>query len=439
MLELVSKLIVNTAFIIMLTILYGYLDNRNLDINLKNIVFMILGIVMISIMSFGLSKWPELLIKYMINLILFKLIYEDKLSKSLICTFLVYILFIIGEFLFGIIFVLLLRIDQKFLTETIQGYLFSNFMILIISLVLIRSKKIKSNLNNIVEWYMGKETFNTAVITTLGIVTLCFLLYKNYLRIESFFSFVLTSIFLIGVLIFIIGYFKEKTDNNKLTTEYDQLIDYVKTYEEMIEEKSKNQHEYNNQLILIREMLGTRNKKTKEYIDGILSSEKGLDESNWLNKFKNIPNGGLKGLIHYKVSEMLKKGIKVYIDINENVNTKKINKYLKDNLSDVSKIIGVYLDNAREAALESNDKYIIIEAECNEGQLDFSISNTYKGDINLNKIDSMGYSKKGKGRGYGLSLVKDIIDRRDDIEQYREFNGIYFVQKIIFKYKKNKT
>ena len=183
-------------------------------------------------------------------------------------------------------------------------------------------------------------------------------------------------------------------------------------------------------------MLGTRNKKVREYIDQLLSIENEQSKGNWLTKIKNIPNGGLKGLIHYKIVEIQKKKIKLYIDINENVNNKKTNKYLRDNLNDISKIIGVYLDNAREAALKSKEKYIIIEAECNKDNLDFSISNTYKEGINPNKIDNAGYSKKGKGRGYGLSLVRDIISKRDDVEQYREFNGIYFVQHICLKYKK---
>ena len=107
------------------------------------------------------------------------------------------------------------------------------------------------------------------------------------------------------------GYLVERTNNTKLAMEYDQLLDYVKTYEEVIEEKSKNQHEYNNQLILIREMLGNRNKKVREYIDQILSIENEQSKDNWLNKIKNIPNGGLKGLIHYKIVEMQKKKIKL--------------------------------------------------------------------------------------------------------------------------------
>lgn len=440
MLEWISWFIIGTIYNYFYCCIYSEFNRKEkFKLNGTNItICLFISFLYCVSLSFE-TKIIMILFKFLLTIILFKIINKDKLSKVLINAFFIYIIFAVGEMLFAIIFVMLLNVNQEFIQNNYIGILFANISILMIVLCFIQVPFIKKIITKIIEWYTNQKFINNVVLIILGLLMMFFFILYNYEKIESKEIFFLNNMFFVGVIVFIISFFKEKTENNKLTTEYDQLIDYVKTYEEMIEEKSKNQHEYNNQLILIREMLGTRNKKIKEYIDGILSSEKGLDESNWLNKFKNIPNGGLKGLIHYKVSEMLKKGIKVYIDINENVNTKKINKYLKDNLSDVSKIIGVYLDNAREAALESNDQYIIIEAECNEGQLDFSISNTYKGDINLNKVDSMGYSKKGKGRGYGLSLVKDIIDKRDDIEQYREFNGIYFVQKIKFKYKKNKT
>lgn len=436
MLELSSKLLVNSFFVLVFTLLYGKYVSKKLKIDIKVVFLIFLAILLITTMSFKINKLAELSFKYITLLFLFKILYKESFSKTIICTFLMYIMLIFGELLFSIIVVLILQIDQDFLKQTIEGYLFSNFLILFFMIILANNKKISKILNEIIDWYINKQVFYAAFLTTLGMIITCYLLYKNYLKIKSVSSFTLTSIFLFGILVFIVGFFKEKTNNSKLISEYDQLLDYVKTYEEVIEEKSKNQHEYNNQLILIREMLGTRNKKVKEYIDQILSIENEQSKGNWLNKIKNIPNGGLKGLIHYKIVEMEKKKIKLYIDINENVNNKKTNKYLRENLNDISKIIGVYLDNAREAALKSKEKYIIIEAECNKDKLNFSISNTYKGGINLSKIDNAGYSKKGKSRGYGLSLVHDIINRRNDVEQYREFNGIYFVQHVCLKYKK---
>lgn len=437
MLELSSLFIIGIIYNYFYCYIYSRFNNKEkFKINKTNILICLLISFLYCLVLTFETKEIMVIFKFILTMLLFKIVYNDNLSKLLINSFFIYVIFAIGEMFFAIIFVMLLNIDQTFVQTNFIGIIFANVSILVIVLILINFHFIEKNIVRIIEWYKNKKIVNNIILIFFGLIMMFFFIFYNYLKIESKEIFFINNAFFISVIIFIISFFKEKTDNARLSSEYDQLLDYVKTYEEVIEEKSKNQHEYNNQLILIREMLGNRNKKVREYIDQILSIENEQSKSNWLNKIKNIPNGGLKGLIHYKIVEMQKKKIKLYIDINENVDNKKINKYLTDNLNDISKIIGVYLDNAREAALKSKEKYIIIEAECNKDKLNFSISNTYKGGINLSKIDNAGYSKKGKNRGYGLSLVHDIISKRDDVEQYREFNGIYFVQHICLKYKK---
>ncbi len=437
MLELSSWFIIGIIYNYFYCYIYSRFNNKEkFKINKTNILICLLISFLYCLVLTFETKEIMVIFKFILTMLLFKIVYNDNLSKLLINSFFIYVIFAIGEMFFAIIFVMLLNIDKTFVQTNFIGIIFANVSILVIVLILINFHFIEKNIVRIIEWYKNKKIVNNIILIFFGLIMMFFFIFYNYLKIESKEIFFINNAFFISVIIFIISFFKEKTDNARLSSEYDQLLDYVKTYEEVIEEKSKNQHEYNNQLILIREMLGNRNKKVREYIDQILSIENEQSKSNWLNKIKNIPNGGLKGLIHYKIVEMEKKKIKLYIDINENVNNKKTNKYLRDNLNDISKIIGVYLDNAREAALKSKEKYIIIEVECNKDKLNFSISNTYKGRINLSKIDNAGYSKKGKNRGYGLSLVHDIISKRDDVEQYREFNGIYFVQHICLKYKK---
>ena len=63
----------------------------------------------------------------------------------------------------------------------------------------------------------------------------------------------------------------------------------------------------------------------------------------------------------------------------------------------------------------------------------FSLSNNYKDKINISEVDMKGYTTKGFGHGYGLSLVKDILSKNDVLTQKRELNGIYFVQKLYIK------
>lgn len=436
MLELSSWLVIGIIYNISHCYLYKKLNNDEFNFNIRLILSCIIIAIINTVVFVNLDWLLNVVIKYIVMVFMIKYIYNDPIDKIFISTLLIYILFSVGEMIFVIIFIKLLNLDFDFFKFNYIGIIITNIAIFFFAYTIVAFKKIKKFMQEIVKWYINKSIINIIFISVLSIILIFNFIYQNYYNPLYKQNGLLIYIFYVSILIIIIWFLKEKTDNNRLTSDYDQLLDYVKTYEEVIEEKSKNQHEYNNQLILIREMLGTRNKKVREYIDQLLSIENEQSKGNWLTKIKNIPNGGLKGLIHYKIVEMQKKKIKLYIDINENVNNKKTNKYLRDNLNDISKIIGVYLDNAREAALKSKEKYIIIEAECNKDNLDFSISNTYKEGINPNKIDNAGYSKKGKGRGYRLSLVRDIISKRDDVEQYREFNGIYFVQHICLKYKK---
>ena len=378
----------------------------------------------------------KMLINVIFNVIALKYIFREKNSKLIMTTLFLYIVYAITEIIFTLIFVYIVPIELHFWTDNVLGIIIANLVVVLVTILIFKINKVQKFVKDIISWYLTKGILNDILVISLVITTLLFFIKQNYQEIENINDFLFLLIFFFGVVIFITGYFKEKTNNNKLTSEYDQLLQYVKTYEEVIEEKSKNQHEYQNQLILIKEMLGARNKKVRDHISELLEIEDQTEKYNWLNKLKNIPNGGLKGLIHYKITEMMKKDIKLYVDINDNVNNKRINKYLNDNLHDISKIIGVYIDNAIEAAVDSKQRYIIIEAMIENNKLDFSVSNTYSGTIDFNSIDKEGYSKKGKGRGYGLSLVQDIINRRKDIDQYREFNGIFFVQKTTFQYKK---
>ena len=47
-------------------------------------------------------------------------------------------------------------------------------------------------------------------------------------------------------------------------------------------------------------------------------------------------------------------------------------------------------------------------------------SNNYIGNIDTNKIFDNGYTTKGRGHGYGLSLVRDIVKNNTILENKTE-------------------
>ena len=43
------------------------------------------------------------------------------------------------------------------------------------------------------------------------------------------------------------------------------------------------------------------------------------------------------------------------------------------------------------------------------------------------------YTTKGKGHGYGLPVVKDIISKNENLRIAREINGDYYISKLYIK------
>ena len=408
----------------------------NICINKKCIIMNIISAVLfflIQYFNFGVFR-P--FITMFIFFIIFKIYYNIGFSKTLIgvfSVFSVFLLFCISELLYGIILSFFLSIDIDKIMQNAWVYMLSNIIILINSIIFSKMAHVYKLLNHIISWYKESEFKRLIIFSFLGLVVITYILYNNFVNVLPLSILAFTNIFCIGVFVFVIGFFFEKSNNNKIAIEYDQLLSYVKVYENEIEEKSKNQHEYNNQLIIVKNLISPKNKKAIRYINKQLNAETESEDRSWLAKLKYVPQGGLKGLIYYKIQEMLKNNITIFVDISPQLqevnNNENINKYLED----ISKVIGVYLDNAIQAVNELPEKYIILEFYLEDNYIVFSLSNNYRNKINFDEVDIEGYTTKGYGHGYGLSLVKDILSKSDILTQKREMNGIYYVEKLYIK------
>ena len=130
---------------------------------------------------------------------------------------------------------------------------------------------------------------------------------------------------------------------------------------------------------------------------------------------------------------MKKKKIKTYINVSSELRSNKLWKTCDNNLQQVSKVLGVYLDNAIEAAELTKEKMITLDVYLDNDSIVFEITNSFNGTINIEKIDEKGYSTKGNGHGYGLALVNDIITKSEYLNQSREINGNYYIQRLYIK------
>ena len=78
---------------------------------------------------------------------------------------------------------------------------------------------------------------------------------------------------------------------------------------------------------------------------------------------------------------------------------------------------------------------MIVEFKCTEEQIIFQISNTYKGTIEIEKMNQERFTTKGKNHGYGLSIVRDILIRNKRLTKENEINGMFYVQRLIIDIK----
>lgn len=158
-------------------------------------------------------------------------------------------------------------------------------------------------------------------------------------------------------------------------------------------------------------------------------------ESYIIKNMKNLPKGGLKGLIYYKLGYLNEEGIKVILSINENIRKMPYMKIKPDLNKDILKIIGVYLDNAVEAAVESKQKEISLEMFYEKGIFTFILSNTYSGKITIDPLERKYKSHKGKNRGYGLLLVDKIMKNNKNISRHTEVVNNFYIQYLYVDFK----
>ena len=117
---------------------------------------------------------------------------------------------------------------------------------------------------------------------------------------------------------------------------------------------------------------------------------------------------------------------------------KRIDEMSSNSSSDlICKIIGVFIDNSIEAVKSLEEKNINIELYIKNKNLCIKVSNNYKGNIDISKISDEGYTTKGKGHGYGLSLVNNIVKNNNLFENRTEISKNVFSQILIIKIKKH--
>ena len=152
--------------------------------------------------------------------------------------------------------------------------------------------------------------------------------------------------------------------------------------------------------------------KLKEYISEIIKEQKSVIDNKMVRNIDKLPSG-LKGLVYYKLANL---DNKILVDLSVSGEIKKFNNIEPKKSKDILKIIGVLLDNAIEAVENADEKYIELNFDIKNNKLKFELLNSYKGNVTIKNVLTAGFSTKGNNRGYGIPLIKDIVNKNKDFE-----------------------
>lgn len=401
----------------------------------KSITFTIIVIIIMSLMHtlivFNTTGILITIFTFLFYIYANKLLFDVNIKKNIFLIIIYAIMLLIPDMLSLLICTKLLGMTKEYCYEIFAGSFLSNLMVstlMILITIIFRTlldQLMKLKLEN------NKRIIVISGVTLLSVGFIFFQFINSYEFSNNILIYVLIISFFIIVLINLI---RERIENDNMKERYDKLLEFMATYEKEVEEQRILKHENDNNLITIKSKIIDKDneKEIVSYIDELLNVNTKFKHQKYA-KFGYLPPNGLKGLFYYKTDEAEQKGIKVSINISKDINKSVISNLDAKHFKLLGNIVGVFLDNAIEASLNSNDKKMGIEIYKNKKNVEILISNSYSNKVDTKKLGFISYSTKGKKRGHGLLLVNSIVRSNKIFENEKIITDNLFTQKLIVK------
>ena len=309
--------------------------------------------------------------------------------------------------------------------------LLANVFISLLAIILINISLVKKTIYKIIKLFNKNKKLINYLYVFLVILYLVVL--KNGFEFLLKSNYYINLLFMASIILIIVIIIKNELKYEQMNEINKQMLNYVTKYEKIITEQGKVNHEFKNQLMVIRGYAQMNSPKLIEYLDSIVKDSNKAGSSYLISQLNKFPDGGIKGLLYYKLSVIEEEKIKYEINVESGVKTK-LNNLSTNMYKNITKILGVLIDNAIDASKLCKDKKIIVDVTKEKSKVIFKIYNTFKGKIDLSKVGT-GHTTKGKGHGYGLRLIKDIINENKVFAVKSYLEEEYYVSELEIKVK----
>ena len=403
----------------LISILFQF--KNDIKSNIKNIL--IIGTIYF-INRIVFSEYLSYIIFAMEALIILKVFFKRDLVKIIKCMLLTFI----SVMMIQLIFVEILKFSNNYLKiadELIARFL-TGFVLLSILLIIKRMDISIEKLKNI---------SRREIIKILGIATVALLaIYVQAIEYDTR-SFLKSLEFCVLNTVTIILFFYVMISNISKTREIrsasvyiDNLEGYNRNLTEMNDSIRGVKHDLNNIVqaingyIMVNDFISL-----KKYFSRLLSECNYIQSIETLNP-EVITNPAIYSLLLNKYNVATEKGIKVSIEIMFDLSE------ISDYSYDISRILGILLDNAIEASLETEEKKIDVKFSSKNNIRYIVIENSYNSekDIDTCKIFEKNFTtkKENGNKGIGLWNVQKILKKNEMLELYTSKTSKYFEQSL---------
>lgn len=428
MVELLKNFLGSSCMVIASFFIWGVLLQKSFSFkNYKNYAIVIIHIIAIIINYFYCTDIIKMIILIIILTSLFHHIFHERIGKSIVFALEVQLLSILSELIYLSAMTFFTDFNVDKLVQTTFGTLLTNFVVSSLMVGLIHIPFIKKICLVFIEnaEKLSEKQLIIIIIGLMGVINM--LLFGVYYKTNAFILIFINSsfIFFAGYIVFKI--LKEKSINQQYKAENDALINNLHEYEKMVDQHRVINHENKNQLGIIKTMIETKDETVLAYIDDLVENDSTPDET-LLSRTSRIPAGGLQGIIYQKLLTMKKEQINYTLNISRDIKFLDFKKLDIATMVALCKIVGVFLDNAIEEVKKLEKTYIGIELYVEDDAFCIKVSNNYSRGQDFSRIEELGYTTKTNGHGYGLSLVREIIEKNDRLINERSVTGKYFNQ-----------
>lgn len=409
---------------------------RNIDFKNPKIYITLIGIMIIAVFNYFLvNKFIKIILITVICMLFFRYLFKENLKKCIITPIYYQIIVMISETIFILLIISIFRLNLEELKNQYLGTFIVNIATSLNTIIIVKIPFVRKIYDKII---FEVEKINKRMLIILSLIILCIanvLAMTTYFRVDLRILIIINVIYTLFCFLIVLYSFKMQTNYNNVSDKYNVAINSLTDYENMMSKYRIENHENKNLLLTVRAMIINKEEDIPKYIDSIVK-EKYEDNEKLLLKMNVIPSGGLRATIYSEILKIKDNKINYTLDIDKKLKTVDLIELDTDTIIDVCKIIGVFIDNAIEEVKKLKKKNIKISLYIEEDYLNIKVSNNYKGEINISKIFDEGYTTKGRGHGYGLSLVKKIVDNNKNFKNHTEISKDIFSQIITIKYKK---